>query len=397
MVAGAATVEAPGGGGELAFGEGLLLAPPDGPEAAGIGPGGEAWGGVVVGEEAGGAEEEGIGGVGAGAGAVAEFVEGNAAGEFLGGVGVVFVTEGAEDGLVESLFGADGLNGAGHAEGFAAEALLAGGVEEGGAAGIVEGFAVEAEGVEGAVDVPGVGGGVDAVEKEMGAFFEGVAEGDFLAGGGEEAGGEGAGFVGDVEADVAVAGVLVVAVVAPVEGADMDFDIAGDAAAGDGPFRVEKIGAGFKIPAAGFEDPDRFAAGGGEGDGAEAVVIPDAVQVAFGEGVVQGRFGFADTGARVRGQLPVGAGEGEAVQGVKAVERGVRRNVHASLHRRVLDSSTFFFGLVHFFFGFRIWVVKVGECKALMWLRMFRFLRLKFAGDCGSIWRRARWGCAGWR
>ena len=171
----------------------------------------------------------------------------------------------------------------GEALGFEVEAVVAGGLEPGGEGGWGEVGAGVVVGV-----AEGVGGGVDVFVGVAGVVLEEGLEGDL-----DEAGDVGAGEVDEVEADVGIVGVVAVAVMVPVGGVDVDFEVAAEAAGwgADGEFGVEEVGAGFVVPVAGVVELDGLVVGGAEVFGALAVVGPEALYVAFGEG---GGSGFVE-------------------------------------------------------------------------------------------------------
>lgn len=207
-------------GGEGFVVEGLGLFPPDVPaladEAAGLG-----WigGGGCGGEESGGAEEEGVA---FNEGAGLELLEGEEVGELAEGGAVLFVAEGGEEFGPEALLGGGLLELGFEALGFEVEAVLTGGLEPGGEGG---GGEVGAGVVVGVAE--GVGGGVDVFVGVAGVVLEEGLEGNL-----DEAGDVGAGEVDEVEADVGIVGVVAVAVVVPVGGVNVDFEVAAEAAGG---------------------------------------------------------------------------------------------------------------------------------------------------------------------
>ena len=103
----------------------------------------------------------------------------------------------------------------------------------------------------------------------------------------------------------------------PIGGADVDFDVAGDAAhfGADEKGGAEKVGAGAGVPVAGAFDADDFAGEGGERGGAEAVVGPDALEMAFGERQAVGWRAFGDAAGARPGQKVRIRGAGEPIGG----------------------------------------------------------------------------------
>ncbi len=73
-------------------------------------------------------------------------------------------------------------------------------------------------------------------------------------------------------------------VAVPVGGGDMDFDIAGDDAffGADLQGCVEEVGTCFVVPASRVDDGDFFAIAIFQVGGAETIVGPNALEVAFG-------------------------------------------------------------------------------------------------------------------
>lgn len=95
----------------------------------------------------------------------------------------------------------------------------------------------------------------------------------------------GTGFVeDDVEDDVVVERFAFVAVVVPIAGAEVDFDVAGEFLAVEFDGGVAKIGTGFKVPPAGEDDFHGAVVGGVEAGMLDALVVPDALDEAFGNG-----------------------------------------------------------------------------------------------------------------
>lgn len=87
----------------------------------------------------------------------------------------------------------------------------------------------------------------------------------------------------DVEDDVVIQRIAVVAVVKPVVGAEMDFDVAGEfVVVADFDGGVAEVGAGFEVPPAGEDDLDGTGIGGLER--LDALVVPDALDEAFADG-----------------------------------------------------------------------------------------------------------------
>ncbi len=317
-VGGAEAGHAPVGAREAAREEFVGQRPPGIPAAAqeslGFGVRGAARRGIW--QQAGEAHQEGIGADGIAAGFFAQAVERQQAREAAEGGFVGAVAEGGQGFFIDDLGGAAVEHGGLQELGAAAQAGFAGGVEDGAA---LRGNQARHGGAAGrgrGAGGDGVGQQVDIVEREIGQGVERGAERDLQRAGREFRGGQRAGIIRHVGADAAVARIAGVAVPLPVGGADVDFHVADEPPqfGADAQRGVEEIGAGAGIPLAGMFDLHAFAGGGDEVRGPQAVVGPDALEMAFGEGRGgQGR-GFADA-ARERLDLARGGGVRKPIGG----------------------------------------------------------------------------------
>lgn len=296
MIDGADAVEAPEAGGEEGGIEGAAIAPPEVPEAAGIGAG-LGFGG----EEAAEAEEAGFPGF-AGEVGIDGVIEGQGEDfrEALHGPGVVLVAEGAEEAFPEGLLPAGGAGAGAEEEGLDLEPDEAGLAEE-----VSEGRGGEFSERGGAVTgEPGgrrVAGAADPGFEFVEGGIEEVTEDE-----GGEGGGMGGGVPDDMEDDVPVGGVAGVAMGLPAGRGEIDFDVAGDRGLGapleDG---AEEVGAGLAVPEAGVEDDEGLAVGGLEAGTPDALMGPDFLKPTFWGGAARAPFGKGQGGSSLGSPLAV--------------------------------------------------------------------------------------------
>ena len=131
----------------------------------------------------------------------------------------------------------------------------------------------------------GIGQQVDVVEREIGNGIQRGAERDLQRAGRQFGGGQRAGIKGHVGADPAIARIVGMAMALPIQRADVDFDVAREAPqfGADPQRRVQEVGTGTDVPVAGMLDLHAFAGRGEEQGGAQALIGPDALQMALGE------------------------------------------------------------------------------------------------------------------